>query len=135
MGNQQARLNHLLPIPSLDGYYINELGEVFSTKRTKDPKKLKPHKHLVSNSNKYYWRIKVAGRLWLVHRLVAMVKYNKELLKEETINHINGDTLNNTFNNLEIATHAEQVAHAVQTGLYCSGDEWYIARGLSPKEK
>jgi len=33
--------------------------------------------------------------------------------------------------NLEIATHAEQIAHAVQNNLYCSGYEWHKAKGLS----
>ena len=38
---------------------------------------------------------------------------------------------NNVYENLELASHHEQVAHAVQNGLYCSGKEWYKARGLS----
>lgn len=64
-----------------------------------------------------------------------MVKYSRVLLAHETINHIDGNTLNNLQGNLEIASHAEQVAHAVQNGLYCSGEEWYKARGLPRNSK
>ena len=67
----------------------------------------------------------------MVHHMVLMEKYGRFLKEGESGNHLDGNTENNSPDNLEIATHAEQVAHAVQNGHYCSGDTWYEARGLS----
>ena len=131
MGNQQVSLVSLREVPTLNNYYIDNSGNIYSTKRNKLPKKLTQARHKVSHSNKTYLRVKMEGRLWLAHRIIAMVKYGRVLLAKETINHIDGITTNNLESNLEIATHAEQVAHAVQTNLYCSGDDWYKARGLT----
>lgn len=135
MGNQQEILKSINAIPSKDGYYINlETCEIYSTVKSGCFKKLSTYEHYVKNSNKAYMRCRLGKKHYLVHRLVLMVKYNRELLPTETVNHIDGNTLNNNSENLEIATHLEQVAHAVNTGLYCSGDAWYKARGLTRKE-
>jgi hypothetical protein len=50
-----------------------------------------------------------------VHRLVAEVFIGD--CKNKTINHMDGDKLNNTLQNLEIVSHSENNQHAYSTGL------------------
>ena len=129
MGNQQVNLDNLYAIDVLPGYYHDGAGNIYSAKLAGNFVKLKliPHG---GKTKKTYFRVKAAGKLWMVHHLVLMQKEGRFLLKHETGNHLNGNSEDNTPLNLEIATHAEQVAHAVQNKLYCSGTEWKKARGL-----
>ena len=128
MANQQVSLENLFEIKVLHGYFHDNKGNIYSIKRGKVKKlSLIPSG---GKTRKTYYRVKVAGRLWMVHHLVLIEKENRFLTPHESGNHINGDTADNTRENLEISTHAEQVAHAVQTGLYCSGEQWRKARGL-----
>lgn len=129
MGNQQVSLDNLYKITPLGvHYYHDNSGNIYSTVRGK-LKKLKL-RVAPGKTKKTYYRVKVAGRLYMIHHLVLMEKYGRFLNPGETGNHLNGDTTDNSRENLEIATHAEQVAHAVENGLYCSGDVWRKARGL-----
>lgn len=54
---------------------------------------------------------------WLVHRLVAMAFHG---VPDEymTVNHINGDRNNNTPENLEWLSLADNIKHGFRTGLY-----------------
>ena len=132
MGNQQVSQD-FLPVPGLRGYFVDQSGDVWSTRRSEIPRKLSKYEHKVSHSNKPYFRVKADGRLHLVHRLCLAAYLGRSLLTTESVNHLSGDTLDNTPRNLEVSNHAAQVEHAVQTGLYCSGDAWYTARGLTRK--
>ena len=51
-----------------------------------------------------------------VHRLVALTFIQNEL-QLKTVNHIDGNKLNNEISNLEWATHSENTKHAFRTGL------------------
>ena len=53
---------------------------------------------------------------YYVHRLVAMAFIDNHLQKE-TVNHIDGNKLNNSVENLEWATQKEQKVHAIKLGL------------------
>ena len=129
MGNQQVSLEDLFEIKQVPGYLHDGLGNIYSLKKSGTLQKLKliPHG---GKTKKTYYRVKAAGRLWMVHHLVLMELHDRCLLKHESGNHLDGNTENNKPCNLEISTHAEQVAHAVQNGLYCSGESWAKARGL-----
>jgi len=95
-------------------YLISNLGKVKSL-RNKNPKILKPSagKHvylqiiLYKNNKPFTHKI---------HRLVADTFIeNKD--NKLTVNHIDGNKLNNNVNNLEWATYSENIKHAYNTGL------------------
>lgn len=50
------------------------------------------------------------------HRLVA-IAFIKNPLNKKSVNHIDGNKLNNNISNLEWATHQEQEIHAYKNGL------------------
>lgn len=58
-----------------------------------------------------------AKRTFLVHRLVASAFVpNPNGLAE--VNHIDGDKLNNSAENLEWVTHSQNMKHSIEIGLY-----------------
>lgn len=63
----------------------------------------------------------------LLHRLVANT-FIGEIPPKYTVNHIDGNKLNNNVNNLEIITFIENVHHAVRTGLMTSGEDNYNSK-------
>ena len=64
---------------------------------------------------KGYKRVKLTKegnqKTYLVHRLVA-IAYIPNPSNKRTVNHINGNTSNNAVENLEWATHSEQMNHS-----------------------
>ena len=128
MDNQQVSFMNLLSIPKHTEYYTDGNGNIISTKRNKI-KTLTPHLNYGRSKNPYM-RVKVSGKLYLVHRLIASILVGRELYENEYVNHIDGNTQNNSLSNLEIVTHIENVQHAVENKLYCQGKEWYKARNL-----
>ena len=59
-------------------------------------------------NNKYY--------NWSIHRLIA-IKYIPNPNNYPVINHIDGNKLNNSIDNLEWCTHSDNIKHAYDTGL------------------
>jgi hypothetical protein len=129
MDNQQERQTKLdlLQIPEMDKYFVDTKGNIFSTVRTSEPKKLSPYIHYGKSKNPYM-RIKVNGKLYLQHRFIASIHIGRQLSNNEVVNHIDGNTLNNELCNLEVVSQHENVQHAVQNKLYCSGSAWHKAR-------
>ena len=129
MGNQQVSLENLYKIkPLSDTLFHDGNGNIFSTKRGKLKKlTLIPHG---GKTKKTQYRVKVLGRLWMVHHLVCIEKYNRLMVCGESVNHLDGDTENNSPENLEFSTHEKQCIHAKQNKLYCCGEDWYKARKL-----
>jgi hypothetical protein len=58
-----------------------------------------------TSRGKHYWIVKVKTKAYLVHRIVYLLE-NKNISKDLTINHKDGNGLNNNPNNLEQVTQA-----------------------------
>jgi len=134
MGNQQVRLTKqdLLQVPEMDKYFVDLKGNIYSIARKPQIKRLKPYKHWGRSKNPYM-RVRLKDKLYMLHRLIASVHIGRQLNKNEVVNHIDGNTVNNSLSNLEVVSQQENVQHAVTNSLYCSGDAWYKARGTTKK--
>lgn len=64
-----------------------------------------------------YVVVQAGPRQEKLHRLVAEAFIENPSMKPE-INHIDGNKINNRADNLEWASHTENMRHAVQTGLH-----------------
>jgi hypothetical protein len=129
MDNQQ--ISTLAKIPISNGYFCDHEGNIYSSNRGK-LRKLKPYLHK-GKGKKFYQRICLKnGKHYLLHRLICAAKVGRDLLEEEEVNHLDANTLNNCWENIELSCRASNVEHAVCNNLYCSGEEWYLARGKIP---
>lgn len=105
------------PIKYFDGYFINELGEVKSSRSFKGTKEiiLKSHK----NQQGYIvYNLMKNGKSYLkpLHRLlIETFKENKDNLP--CINHIDGNKLNNSLDNLEWCSYGHNEKEAYRLGL------------------
>lgn len=96
---------------TMDDYEITRSGEVIN-KNTGRVLKGVPN-------NKGYLRVCIVGKLRFIHRLVAE-KYVPNPLNKEQVNHIDGNKLNNSADNLEWVTNSENRKHAIDNGLQYS---------------
>ena len=73
---------------------------------------------------------------YMVHRLVALAYIPNPMNKPE-VNHIDGDRMNNSADNLEWVTRKENVQHAIRTGLMapCTPESTHFKKGYDPKRK
>lgn len=108
-----------------DHYYIEDIGngeyKVYSNK-TGVYKELK-QSHTINSKRtnaKPYIQVGVDG-CQLLHRLVASTFIGD--IEGKTVNHKDGNTLNNAIDNLEIVTQLENNIHAIQTGLMPTGEK------------
>ena len=99
-------------IEGFDGYYISNYGRVSGV--------LVPilKTHITKNG---YEKIVLVGNNRTktnleIHRLVALA-FIKNPENKQTVNHIDGDKLNNNVNNLEWSTLSDNIKHAYQIGL------------------
>lgn len=105
------------PIVGYKGlYYVSNLGNIMSCRHRKNGRLLKPWKdaHGYHNVTLCKNNSKINKS---VHRLVAkaFIKNPKRL---QTVNHIDGNKANNNINNLEWLTFADNIRHAINSGLY-----------------
>jgi hypothetical protein len=102
-------------VEGYDGkYQISNLGRVksFRGKINQNGKLLSPF-----IDSKGYRAINLASRWYKLHRLIAMTFIpNPE--NKQTVNHIDGNKINNDISNLEWATQKENNKHARDTGLH-----------------
>lgn len=125
MGNPLGK-NLILPIEEHITYSVDEEGNVYSHKPS-GIKTLSKYKHKARGDN-LYEGVRAGKKTYLVHRLMIAAKLGRLLKPSEQVNHINGNTQDNRMINLELVSHLQNVKHAVDNGLYCSGEAWHKAR-------
>lgn len=96
-------------IPTHKNYLISKNGVV---KNKKTNRVLKA----CSTSSNGYFTVYVDGKNILLHRLLAET-FIPNLENKPCINHIDGNKLNNSLENLEWCTYKENLEHARKTGL------------------
>ena len=105
------------PIKDFDGYFINELGEVKSTRAYKGTKE----RILKGSKNQQGYKIITMikdGKVYTktLHRLLA-ITYIPNPYDYPCINHIDGNILNNSLDNLEWCTYGHNEKEAYRLGL------------------
>lgn len=98
---------------TIDDYEITTEGQVIN-KKTGRVLKGQPN-------GKGYLRVSIGGKLQFIHRLVA-TKYIPNPENKEQVNHIDGNKLNNSVDNLEWVTNQENRNHAIEEGLHLYGE-------------
>ena len=107
-------------IPNLEGYMVNEIGQVKSpdqycqfghSKWLRKGRILKPYK-----DSKGYLRVDIRQKNYKVHRLVGLTFLDNPN-KYDQINHINGIKSDNRVENLEWCNNSQNQLHAYRLGL------------------
>lgn len=93
-------------------YFVDKEGKVYSKRKFNLLTELKQSK----TGHGGYAKVRINLKNKFVHRLVA-IAYLDNSEKKETVNHKDGNKLNNNIDNLEWNTRKENIQHAVKTGL------------------
>lgn len=96
-------------IPNHDGFYVSNDGQVCSFKKTYNKYALMTP-CLNSRVGRYY--VKIGDKNLSVHRLVALCFVDGKTEEKNTVNHKDGDPLNNHYTNLEWVSQSENNKHA-----------------------
>lgn len=124
-------------IPNFKGYQVSNMGRIRTHNKTTHTEK---HgiRHWKDRILKYKGKCYATGyrvSLWkdgkpkdfLVARLVAFTFYGKDINNHNlTVNHINGNRLDNRLENLELVTLKENIQHGFRIGLYRTPKKVYI---------
>ena len=111
------------PVEGWEGTYsVSNMGQVRSEARTiirsnGSPLNLKSKIMANSICSWGYKRIQFDGKSYCIHKLVAQAFINNPDNKPQ-VNHIDGCKTNNSVDNLEWVTRAENIQHAFATGLH-----------------
>lgn len=116
-------------IPNYTGYQVSNKGNVRTYNKTTYTKKhgVRHWKNRLLKSKSGSYRTGKRVDLWkdgkphsfLVGRLVAFTFYNVDIANHKlTVNHIDGNRMNNNLENLELVTLKENIIHGFSTGLY-----------------
>jgi len=102
-------------IKNCEGYMISNFGDIISF-RKRNSKEFYTNPKLIkqgivkTHCNKQYSRVKIIGKSYYVHRLVAEHFIENKLNKPQ-VNHIDGNSLNNCIINLEWVSNSENQIH------------------------
>lgn len=101
-------------------YYIVYWNEDSGEVRVISNSKIKKGGELLFHKNPYgYLRCKINGKPFLIHQFIGEILFGPKK-NGYCINHIDGNKLNNSKNNLEYITIKENIKHAVKLGLHVS---------------
>ncbi len=102
--------------PHYTVYYYSESGKVKITSNSS----LKKGGKISQYTNPFgYLTVKIGNRHRFIHQIVTE-HFLGGVPKGLTVNHIDGNKLNNSIENLEYMTRAENIAHAISIGLHVS---------------
>lgn len=109
-----------------DRYQVSNMGRIRSKYKNKFYNGCNP------DNEKGYVRITLKSengtlKKYPIHRIVFNEFGNDDMVNKE-INHIDGNPLNNSIDNLEVVTRKENAEHAAINHLYQSGENHYRSR-------
>jgi hypothetical protein len=102
-----------VPIPGYEGYAISKSGSVWSERSSRT---LKPH---ISNGYpSVSLRSKNKDMHIRVHQLLAItfLGYDREV--GHVVNHIDGNRLNSTLDNIEVTDQKGNIEHSIRSGIW-----------------
>jgi len=102
-----VKYSGFVQIDGQEGYFINPIGLIYSST-------LKRFRRYSSNGN--YTTVQIKGKGYLIHRLIAF-HFIPNPNNYPILNHIDGNKLNNSLDNLEWCTYSHNLLHALKTGL------------------
>lgn len=119
----------LISIPGYPNYLVSSCGQVWSNRS---------NKYLSPTPNtRGYLTVNLSKngktKVFSVHRLVLTTYSNPPSLSHQ-VNHINGDKLDNSLDNLEWCTAKENTQHAIRVGLRCTKGESHGRSKLQEKD-
>lgn len=97
--------NELIRFLYRKGYIINESGQLISPKG-------KIRKTYINKYNRYhYCSIRINGKVFSfpIHRLAAFQKYGEKLFEQDCVRHLDGNSLNNALDNIEIVSWSDNM--------------------------
>lgn len=87
----------------------------------------------VTVNNKSYWKVLLNGTTYRVHRVIMVLMIGR-LSKEDVVDHINGNGLDNTIENLRVCSQKENMQNVNtknsenQGVKYCKRDDSWVAQ-------
>lgn len=105
-------------IPQANGYSISNIGRV----RNNTTMKIRTG----SCDNRGYCSIKVIGKWFSIHALMALVFFNKKVSHTLVVNHKNGDKSHNSVVNLEVVSQSQNVKHAYKNSFLVKSNKSYV---------
>ena len=130
-----AKAKHI----SLD--LINEFFEVKNSKliwKTNKANCIKIGDEAGSLGNKGYRQVTINGKIYRAHRIIYMIYHNMEIPIENQIDHIDGNKLNNSIENLRLVTNQENHFNRTKAKGYtwCKNAKKFLSRiGVNGKYK
>lgn len=133
-------------IPNYSGYQVSNLGRVRTHNKTtyteKHGKRVWKDRILKYKSKSYTpgYRVDLwkegKPKTFLVARLVAFTFYNQNINdKKLTVDHLDGNRLNNNLDNLELVSLKENIKRGFETGLYSCQKKVKIINKKTKEEK